>query len=431
MKPPEAERPPPPGRLSPRQRSGLAIALSAVAGSIDAIGYIVLFKVFTANMTGNTVALGMGLVHHDWLLAARRGFAIPMFLIGMLWSRIIAHIGQIRGWRHSASILFGSEAVLLGCFAVLGMILVPSGRLENDTTSLYFLLLGLLSAGMGVQNASLSHFGPLSVRTTHVTGNLATLADQLARFGIWFVDRAKRVGLREALAGATSELSFRETLFLFAVWVSYFAGAVAGAALLISWRLGAVLPAVAALLALVVVDVIDPILAPVATGPSGTSGAFRSHNSRRRGRMAESASRRDAGVIAIARHPIYSMLLPVPVVCFLGVLVTDITYVESDGNLIWLAFSSWLLLAGLLFGAIAAIVLLVDFIRDAAIRTGIGWGHLLLFYAALLVELFSIFIHERDGWTAVVPIGLTLSIIGALLILAAAWLRRPAVEVAR
>jgi uncharacterized membrane protein len=131
--------------------------------------------------------------------------------------------------------------------------------------------------------------------------------------------------------------------------------------------------------------------------------------------------------IAVGRHPIYAILLPIPVVCFVGVLVTDLTYVQSDGNLLWLAFSSWLLLAGLLFGGIAAIVLLIDFIRGPAMRLGIGWAHLLFFYAALLVELLSIFVHERDGWTAVVPVGLTLSIIGALLVLIAGWLHRPAV----
>jgi uncharacterized membrane protein len=145
--------------------------------------------------------------------------------------------------------------------------------------------------------------------------------------------------------------------------------------------------------------------------------------------MAESVGRRDAQPFALARHPIYSMLFPVPVVCFVGALLTDIAYVESDGNLLWLAFSSWLLLAGLLVGAIAAIVLLVDFVRSDALRSGTGWAHLLLFYAALLVELFSIFIHERDGWSAVVPIGLALSIVGVLLILLAGWLRRPAIEV--
>jgi len=145
--------------------------------------------------------------------------------------------------------------------------------------------------------------------------------------------------------------------------------------------------------------------------------------------MADPAVRPSVRAIAIMRHPIYAMLLPVPVVCFIGVLATDITYVQSGGNLIWLAFSSWLLLAGLLFGASGAIVLLIDFIRSPAMRRSTGWGHLLLYYAALFVELFSVFIHERDGWTAVVPIGLTLSVIGVVLVLIAAWLRRPAVEV--
>jgi len=146
--------------------------------------------------------------------------------------------------------------------------------------------------------------------------------------------------------------------------------------------------------------------------------------------MAESAVPQSARAIAIVRHPIYALLLPIPVVCFIGTLLTDFTYVQSGGNLIWLAFSSWLLLAGLLFGGLAAIVLLIDFIRSPAARRPVGWVHLLLFYAALLVELFSVFIHERDGWTAVMPIGLTLSAIGAVLILIAAWLRRPAMELA-
>jgi len=135
--------------------------------------------------------------------------------------------------------------------------------------------------------------------------------------------------------------------------------------------------------------------------------------------------------IAIVRHPLYSMLLPVPVVCFLGVVLTDLTYLGSGGNLVWLDFSSWLLLAGLVFGLLGAIVLLIDIVRSRGMRTGTGWAHLLFFYAALLVELFSMFIHQRDGWTAVAGLGLALSIIGAVLVLVAAWLHRPAVEVVR
>jgi uncharacterized membrane protein len=147
--------------------------------------------------------------------------------------------------------------------------------------------------------------------------------------------------------------------------------------------------------------------------------------------MADIAARSPVRLISIARHPLYSMLLPVSVVCFIGVLLTDITYLKSGGSLIWLAFSSWFLLFGLLFGAMAALVLLVDFVRRRGMRTGTGWAHLLLFYAALLVELLNILIHERDGWTAVAGAGITLSIVGLALILVAGWLYRPAVEVVR
>jgi len=147
--------------------------------------------------------------------------------------------------------------------------------------------------------------------------------------------------------------------------------------------------------------------------------------------MAEAEIRSANRPILILRHPIYAMLLPVPVICFIGALLTDLTYLNSGGNLIWLAFSSWLLLAGLAFGAIAALVLLIDFVRSPLVRNGTGWAHLLFFYAALLVELFSVFVHERDGWTAVAGLGLTLSIIGTLLVLIAAWLHRPALEAVR
>jgi uncharacterized membrane protein len=143
------------------------------------------------------------------------------------------------------------------------------------------------------------------------------------------------------------------------------------------------------------------------------------------------AVRRDVQRMGTYRHPIYGALFPVPVVCFAGALLTDLAYYASDGNLLWLAFSSWLLLAGLLAGAIAALILLIDVIRDPAMRAPFGWAHMLFFYAALLVELLNIFVHERDGWTAVVPIGMTLSIIGTVLILVAGWLRPRLVELAR
>ena len=145
--------------------------------------------------------------------------------------------------------------------------------------------------------------------------------------------------------------------------------------------------------------------------------------------MAKLVSRGPVRQVAIATHPVYNMLLPVPVVCFLGALLTDIAYLKSGGNFVWLDFSTWLLLAGLLVGGVAAVILLVDLIRTRDSRAEWRWAHPLFFYAALLVELLSMFVHQRDGWTAVAGLGLILSIIGAALVLLAGWFHRPGLEV--
>jgi uncharacterized membrane protein len=135
--------------------------------------------------------------------------------------------------------------------------------------------------------------------------------------------------------------------------------------------------------------------------------------------MPEITTRHVESGVARVIAPIYLLLFPIPVVCFLAALLTDIAYAKS-AYLMWLNFSEWLIAAGLFFGALAAIALIVEFFASRAIRTGrIGWAHLVLFFAALIVELFNAFFHTRDGWTAVVPTGMTLSVIGVLLALAA------------
>lgn len=126
---------------------------------------------------------------------------------------------------------------------------------------------------------------------------------------------------------------------------------------------------------------------------------------------------------------IYSFLFPVPVVCFIGALVTDIVY-ASSAFLLWVHFSQWLIAAGIALGIVAGIVLLIELIVSPAIRSApVGWAHVALFYVGLVVEVFNAFVHTADGWTAVMPTGLTLSVIGALLMLGAAFtLRLPVRE---
>ena len=133
--------------------------------------------------------------------------------------------------------------------------------------------------------------------------------------------------------------------------------------------------------------------------------------------MPETVAGRRRTPISIDRRPVAAMLLPIPIVCFIGNLMTDISYLNSGGNLTWLNFSTWLNAAGLFFGAIVAVMLLVE-----SVRGSVGWGAFAFLLAALIVEFFNALIHARDGWTAVSGAGLILSIIGVVLILVSGWL---------
>ena len=137
--------------------------------------------------------------------------------------------------------------------------------------------------------------------------------------------------------------------------------------------------------------------------------------------MAKSIARSFREPLGPAGHPLYSALLPVPIVCFTGALVTDLAYSRAP-DMMWLDFSSWLLLAGLIFGGIAGVVLIAELFRA---RRGGRLGplaiHFALLLAAFAVEIVNSFVHTRDGWTAVVPTGLTLSVIAVVLSLLAGW----------
>ena len=124
---------------------------------------------------------------------------------------------------------------------------------------------------------------------------------------------------------------------------------------------------------------------------------------------------------AIGGVPIHAMLVPFPIVCFTGAMLSDITYSNSP-QVQWANFSEWLLAFGLLFGVLAAIFGLIDFLAAGRARPRIGWFHLLGNAVILVLALINNFVHARDGWAGVVPTGLTLSVITFLLMLVTGFL---------
>ncbi len=69
----------------------------------------------------------------------------------------------------------------------------------------------------------------------------------------------------------------------------------------------------------------------------------------------------------IAGHPIHPMLIPFPIAFFVATFVVDLVFWRT-GNLDWASASVWLLGAGLVMAALAAVAGLIDVLGDARIR---------------------------------------------------------------
>lgn len=123
---------------------------------------------------------------------------------------------------------------------------------------------------------------------------------------------------------------------------------------------------------------------------------------------------RDAMRIAI--HPIHAVLVPFPITLFVAALCADLAYWKTADPL-WTTMSSWLLLAGLTLAGVAVLAELIGVLGDRSIRRWRpAWVHLVGNGLAVLLSALNFVFHVRDGYSAVVPAGLLLSM-GAVLIL--------------
>jgi uncharacterized membrane protein len=124
----------------------------------------------------------------------------------------------------------------------------------------------------------------------------------------------------------------------------------------------------------------------------------------------------------IARTPIHSMIAIVPIVCFLGAFLTDLTYWRT-AQMMWADFSVWLITAGVIVGFLAAIAGLIDLLRNRAMRAQrSAWLHMFGTLLVLVLSLFNGFVHSRDAWTSVVPTGLVLSAVVVVVLLVTSWM---------
>lgn len=143
-------------------------ALSAAAAGSDVVSYLGLGRVFPANMTGNTVLLGLGLATGDLAAAGRSATALAAFLLG---AAAVGAAVPVRGWSRGVPAFLGVELLVLTGLLLWWLALSgrPSGWPQHG-------LIALIGAAMGAQSAVVRRWGKTGVSTTYITGTWTALS---------------------------------------------------------------------------------------------------------------------------------------------------------------------------------------------------------------------------------------------------------------
>ena len=155
------------------------INLGFLAGYVDTLGFIALFGLFTAHVTGNFVMIGVALADPAHVSVLLKFLAFPAFIAGVAVTRLMVLSSERRGGP-SLTLAFVLQWVLLAGFMLFGCLAEPVGKTASDMA----MTAGLLgTAAMGVHSATsrllLAHLAPTSMMTGNVTQIVLDTVDVL------------------------------------------------------------------------------------------------------------------------------------------------------------------------------------------------------------------------------------------------------------
>lgn len=149
------------------------LAMTFATGIVDAVSYLGIGSVFTANMTGNAVLLGFGLAGEHEFSISRSLLALLLFALG---SAIAGRLS--RTWHHTPFIWFRRvTAIEIVLLAVTGALLagIPMG-IETPDEPRRYLAIAVLSVAMGLRNATVRRLGFSDVPTTVLTSTITDVS---------------------------------------------------------------------------------------------------------------------------------------------------------------------------------------------------------------------------------------------------------------
>jgi uncharacterized membrane protein YoaK (UPF0700 family) len=170
--------------MRPVERDVLLFLLAATAGSADAWSYFGLGHAFVANMTGNTVLVGLAVfqLHGDMFHPL---LSLACYAVGVLVASLLTRgASKEMLWSKAVSWTLLLEGVLIAA-AEAGWLMIHRGEDHasggGSLLSLN-LLLGIVALGIGLQSGAMIQLKVPGVVTTYITGTWTTLMNGLARF---------------------------------------------------------------------------------------------------------------------------------------------------------------------------------------------------------------------------------------------------------
>jgi len=142
------------------------LGMTVVTGLVDAVSFLSLGRVFTANMTGNVVILAFATARAPGLSVAYSLTALLAFLVGAIFGgRIMARAGA------DSQIRFAAQAFLLEDVFLFAASLCAIGYSRDllEHSFQLFALIALTALAMGTQNAAVRKLAIPDLTTTVVT----------------------------------------------------------------------------------------------------------------------------------------------------------------------------------------------------------------------------------------------------------------------
>lgn len=158
---------------NPAAAPAILLVLTSVSGIVDAVSFLALGHVFTANMTGNIVFLGFALGGAPGISIARSILALLFFLIG-----------GVAGGRLTLQMTAqNTQRRVVGAFAVEAILLLTAAAISIGLTAPYqdqpLKLYGIVAStaiAMGMRNAVVRKLAVPDLTTTVLTMTIVGLA---------------------------------------------------------------------------------------------------------------------------------------------------------------------------------------------------------------------------------------------------------------